>query len=711
VPERWERELRKLRSIEVSEPAVRERVDRGPTGDRPPARRDRIVAGAVAAVVAVGAIALLWQALPRGDRMAAGPRSLPTLTVTFEGDGTIGDTPSDADPIRRVNMTIAYGDALDEDFTSTTPAGAHVDWVPAEALTPFLPGPSAGSPVRIEADGDDPRVLVGRPSDWPNFDRFEVIETLPREPGDYVLLFEAEYPEGIARAARLVELMAPGTLQLVATERDAPDAATATAFVDGRKAEGFLSAHWFTSGDFGVQTDPQPPSFEEGTSIRVSPGAPVVLGSSATEARAGVLRSYEEYDPDEPLSIDLSRASGTIEGDGPSLLALDVIWRHEQTGYGQDGTEERALFFFPIEVESAREPSPAPAPEESPSPAPTSPGTVVIYIRRTSPESGDPEALARFDGQEQWMCPNGWTVVSPDGESESVTFDCGQDDVFQAPAGSAIVTSGDFAAVNATARVSEDGTSYASNLVPGIEPGSVVTLTYEVEWDDGSEASFWLLVTVSEGPPASQASVLEIRCGRDGAEVLTPVVMAQPDGVHIQVDNPSGAAALEFSSAVSPAETLGGPIADGIHAWPIDPGEFHVECLERVSDTYQGLRTARFEVVDPHGYWVPGTLECDEGDDLLRVDAHDGGGANYVDDETAIRALLHSIEPMDEVRLPFYPEGGGAKDLRYVVVRDDRVIAALFVGLSVDEDPYGSGLTEVTGQACASSGIAQGSIG
>ena len=38
-----------------------------------------------------------------------------------------------------------------------------------------------------------------------------------------------------------------------------------------------------------------------------------------------------------------------------------------------------------------------------------------------------------------------------------------------------------------------------SEVVPPLEPGTIITLAYEVTWDDGSEASFWLLLTV-QGP-------------------------------------------------------------------------------------------------------------------------------------------------------------------------------------------------------------------
>jgi hypothetical protein len=108
------------------------------------------------------------------------------------------------------------------------------------------------------------------------------------------------------------------------------------------------------------------------------------------------------------------------------------------------------------------------------------------------------------------MCPDGWTLVNPDGTDESVVFDCGQSDAFLAPVGTPIVTTGDFATVNVTTRVSGDRVPGSSDVVPALEAGSILTLVYEVTWDDGSEASFWLLLTVGGDP----------QTGSDPAEVV-----------------------------------------------------------------------------------------------------------------------------------------------------------------------------------------------
>jgi hypothetical protein len=84
MPERWERELSKLRGIEVDQTIVRERVERGPSDDRPPPRRSALIAGIVAGAVAIGGVAFLGQA------------SDPQEDVAPHASGTSSPTPSSA---------------------------------------------------------------------------------------------------------------------------------------------------------------------------------------------------------------------------------------------------------------------------------------------------------------------------------------------------------------------------------------------------------------------------------------------------------------------------------------------------------------------------------------------------------------------------------------------------------------------------------------
>jgi hypothetical protein len=512
MPERWERELRKLRGVEPREHVIRDRAARGPSRDRRAPRRNALVAGLVAGAVAIAGVAFLGQLDERGGDIGGRTEDLPTLLVTFDRNGLIIDQPDEQ--VQRVDTTIVYGDAREENFTSTISENALVDWVGVDELTRFLPGPTAGSPVRIEADGENARILIGRPGDWigqPSFERFTPIERLPAEPGDYVLLFEADYADGIARTARLVRVVTPGVLQLDITEGKALDAATAAAYVDGRRADGFLTTSSFAQSDVSGQSAPRAPVFGSDGWLPLPSGSPLIVASTVNEARAGLYPSYEDFDPNRRLPIDLLEGAGVIDGpDGRHLLAVEATWKHGKLGWAHEGTEERALFFFPIEIVPASERG-EPSPEPTPSPDPTSSDVVTIDIRRSSEETGGPEAIARFGSQEQWMCPDGFSLVNPDGTTDEIVFDCGQSDVFSAPVGMPIEVTGDFATLNVTTRVGGDRVPGSSDVVPALDAGSILTLGYEVTWDDGSHASFWLLLTVQEREPTTEEPGITVR--------------------------------------------------------------------------------------------------------------------------------------------------------------------------------------------------------
>jgi hypothetical protein len=504
MPERWERELRKLSGVEPNEHAIRERAGRGPSSERKP-RGSALVAGIVAGAVAVAGIAALWQLDRNTDGIGNATADLPALRVAFQSGKMIVNQPDEQ--IQRVDTTIVYGDARDVGFTSTIAEGAHVDWVAVEDLTRFVPGPTAGSRVRFDADGEDARVLIGRPADWPEFDRFTEIDRLPEEPGDYVLVFEATYAEGIARTARFIRVTAPGVLQLDIIEGKALDAATAAAYVDGRRTDGFLSTSSFTQSDVSGQSSPRTPTFRPDAGLTLRRGSSMTVASVVDEARAGLFPTYADFSHGRRLPIDLAQDLGVIDGpDGRQLLAVEATWTHGQVGWAHEGTEERALFFFPIEIVPASDQEPSPPPTETPAPEPGGTDAVTIDIRRTSEETGRPEAIARFGSQEQWMCPDGFSLVNSDGTTDEIVFDCGQDAVFQAPVGTPIEVTGDFATLNVSAGVTGNRHPGTGEAVPPLESGTIITLAYEVTWDDGSEASFWLLLTVQGPEPDREES-------------------------------------------------------------------------------------------------------------------------------------------------------------------------------------------------------------
>jgi hypothetical protein len=102
-------------------------------------------------------------------------------------------------------------------------------------------------------------------------------------------------------------------------------------------------------------------------------------------------------------------------------------------------------------------------------------------------------------------------------------FDCGQSDTFAAVAGTPISVNGDFASIDARAprlSGSGEGTEFPPGRVPAVRAGSVVSYQWSVSWDDGSTASFWLLLTATgEADDADDplADAITIKIDDEGA--------------------------------------------------------------------------------------------------------------------------------------------------------------------------------------------------
>lgn len=587
MPERWEQELRRLNDVDAPVGKIRSRADepaRGDAGSGLPPTRQRVVAGIVAFGVFMAAASFGWLALrPRGEMEPVVGGGMPTLVVAMRAAGVIAD--GSDDPVTKVDFSIDYGEIHAEGFTSTMPSDlASVDWVAVEDLGVLFPAPVVGSAVAITSDGSDARVTIGRPEDWPHVDRFQEIDTLPTEPGRYVLRFEADYPDGTAATARVVDLVPPGTVQ-VALEPGDEARASATLATDGRAHAAFLSTTWRMASDEWVQSPPLEPSFTDDEFIEIDADAPWVIDPRPVVVVTSFLapKSWTRFVNDSgvtPLGADRARDDAVAVGSpGRQLLGVRSTWQEGKLGWAENGTLERAVFFFPIEIV----------------PAPTT----------QVDETIDP-------------------TVPPDDSA-------------------------------------------------GIVP-----------------------------EPTSSSGVLQIRCDEGRTTVLTPVVATTPTGVRVVVLPEGSPIKVEFRGVESDGWFGGDIEADGSsHPWPIAPGRTEVDCGP---DAWEFEDSATFEVVDPEEYWAVPGLECGE-TERTEVVGYDGGAAEWVDERYAISGILVGVE-RDEVRMPFYPNGGGSKDMRWVIVREGRTVGTVWFEPITDRwDPRGSGLGRVTGEVCTGSGI------
>ncbi len=489
MPERWERELRKLRGVDVDEPAVRERVQRGPTPDRPSFRRDRLVAGIVAFAVFGAAGAFAWQALsPSGiQEPVFGPGSWPVATVSL-GSGPEGKSATLS--VEGSTQSGVFGAATSPD-----------ERYPYSWVNPTLPTLAQplrmpmGSELELQGDvtikellfGDAQQLDEGAGPDsgpiWADQPDFSEPYFLPwNEVSERTYLkFFGTWADGSVLDVYFEIVFVAPDADLSDTRADivvTPDPMGAVFVYGGQR-----SPMGITGGTYGNMSVVGEPAGYEKRSIvaRVPAGTPLrVSGDRLVDAsvRAGNLPFGEGGRP----------LAGAVPAEpGRYVLTLEVTW---------DGGS--ATFLHQIEVVAASAP-----PEPSLSPAAVGEGAVVVDILRSSEETGDPEATARLGDQEVWMCPDGWIVVNPDGTQENRIFDCGQTEVFQAPVGTPIEVTGDFETVNVTTRMEGDRVPGSSDVVPSLEAGSILTLSYEVTWTDGSEASFWLQLTVQGGDGAT----------------------------------------------------------------------------------------------------------------------------------------------------------------------------------------------------------------
>ena len=160
---------------------------------------------------------------------------------------------------------------------------------------------------------------------------------------------------------------------------------------------------------------------------------------------------------------------------------------------------------------------------------------------------------------------------------------------------------------------------------------------------------------------------LRVVCNEDRTVVLTPRVRARSDGIHVVFINRTGVDEFFMRSDDDPGDNHGGRLRDRItkdvssHA----PGRMRVACYERgdAPGYYSNdRRYAGFEIVDPHGLWIPFEVACQDPETIDGTEP-DGSemivpGAHGVDDvEQYLRERFDLPAEATRAR-PGYPETG-----------------------------------------------------
>ena len=205
----------------------------------------------------------------------------------------------------------------------------------------------------------------------------------------------------------------------------------------------------------------------------------------------------------------------------------------------------------------------------------------------------------------------------------------------------------------------------------------------------------------SHSDPWAAPTALSVTCTKERVEVLTTEVRAQPDGVHLVIDNAGGATHL-LSDMKGPRPVPGDrtlrfslfdPHPDGytrvVANWP--PGPVEIAC------EFPGLdqRSATVRVTDPNGLWISDALACEETVPYERESI-----ITNADLVIAVRENVRGVLPTDDLVRAGYPQDPFAAAYM-LVVRDGDPVAVLILPYVGSEE----GWYPFIGEICVGSGI------
>lgn len=172
--------------------------------------------------------------------------------------------------------------------------------------------------------------------------------------------------------------------------------------------------------------------------------------------------------------------------------------------------------------------------------------------------------------------------------------------------------------------------------------------------------------------PVALPGVARIVCKTDGPPLVeTPAVKPQPDGVHLEIVNETGA---DLSFALP---SLGFGAAPGTSTEVVDlgPGELTVSCSDPDSLAEAEPPDAVLEVVDEDGIWVSTELGCHEQVSSV-ADYAPGARGETTDPLAAAHTALegYGLDQDDELVRAGYPEADVTK---VVLVREGENLAVV----------------------------------
>jgi PASTA domain len=337
MPERWERELEKLTSVDAPS-STRARVADGPHGEgMPPSPRrgQRVAAGFVAFVVFGAALALLAGA--------------------FRGPGTLATTSPDPESNVVVHLSSVDGPNARLVFMDRTaePQIGRYCWAgtsgcTAPVLTPFVNADfvqvPSGTPIAIVGDDalTSAEATVERSTDPMALNRqFGLsvpIHAVDLADGRYVVIVDATWPQGSVQFYFPIEVTGPahlppssaGPILTALLEAPRDGSIPVLSLSDQYRSSRFFA----TDGNWpGVTSSPSPLQSFEGA---IEPGTTLTLYGDAEKVEGRLfVADADEHLTGESIPLELTPGGGATLPDYAGYFRLILVgrWPHGSAGF------------------------------------------------------------------------------------------------------------------------------------------------------------------------------------------------------------------------------------------------------------------------------------------------------------------------------------------------------------------------------------------
>jgi hypothetical protein len=190
--------------------------------------------------------------------------------------------------------------------------------------------------------------------------------------------------------------------------------------------------------------------------------------------------------------------------------------------------------------------------------------------------------------------------------------------------------------------------------------------------------------TATTTTSGDESETLEIRCDGETTEVLTSIVQAQRDGVHVLIHN----TANERLSVTTETVGDGASAGETTLIFPIDPGTSRIRCMKETEDNaMENGDWGSFEVLAPEG-WISPTLDCPSGRMYF-------GNADYVEGARGVKDPLVDSEKRFRLEGTVFEAGYETADARTFINVTNGIAKE---SLTYTSDGYGGWLqTESSG--------------